>query len=144
MSKKFGPKTTDHPSIGEPCPVCGVAFTAGDYTALEMTHAADLEEARKAQAGQAFTAVAVEVHWDCRSQQANPQDERRFITDMGQETVCTVDARESMTIPRYAVWGDTGRGKPEVIETHNDLAKMQRDHGVPRERVILMTKPTLA
>lgn len=65
--RQFGPKINDHPSIGEPCPVCGVPFKAGDYTALETTHAADPEEAKKAQAGRAFTAVAIEVHWDCRT-----------------------------------------------------------------------------
>lgn len=66
--RKFGPKSPDHPSVGSTCPVCDVAFKAGDYTTLEMTHAADLEEARKSQAGRPFTAAAVEVHWDCRSQ----------------------------------------------------------------------------
>lgn len=66
--RKFGPKQPDHPSIGQPCPVCQINFKAGDYTALETTHAADPEEARKAQAGIAFTAIAAEVHWDCRSQ----------------------------------------------------------------------------
>jgi hypothetical protein len=65
--RRFGPKHEDHPSVGEPCPVCRIAFRAGDYTALEMTHAADPDEARKAQAGRPFTAVAVEVHWDCRT-----------------------------------------------------------------------------
>jgi hypothetical protein len=66
--RKFGPKQDDHPSIGGLCPVCGTAFRAGDYTTVEMTHAADVEEARKAQAGRPFTAAAIEVHWDCRSQ----------------------------------------------------------------------------
>jgi hypothetical protein len=65
--RQYGPKSDDHPSIGQPCPVCDVPFKAGDYTTLEMGHAASLEDARKAQAGRAFTAAAVEVHWDCRS-----------------------------------------------------------------------------
>jgi hypothetical protein len=39
----------------------------GDYTTLETTHAASLDDAQKAQAGRPFTAAAVEVHWDCRS-----------------------------------------------------------------------------
>jgi hypothetical protein len=66
MTSKFGPKSDGHPSIGEPCPVCGIAFKAGDYTTLEMTHAASPEDAQKAREGRAYTAAAVEVHWDCR------------------------------------------------------------------------------
>jgi hypothetical protein len=65
--RRYGPKTDDHPSVGEPCPVCGVAFRPGDYTTLQQTHAASLEDAKKAQEGRAFTAEAVEVHWDCRT-----------------------------------------------------------------------------
>lgn len=65
--RQYGPKADDHPSVGTPCPVCGIRFKAGDYTTLEMTHAASVEDAQKAQAGQWFTAVAVEVHWDCRT-----------------------------------------------------------------------------
>lgn len=67
MTRKFGPKQADHPSVGADCPVCGNPFQAGDYTTLEFTHAADQEEARKAQEGRPFTAAAVEVHWDCRA-----------------------------------------------------------------------------
>ena len=32
--QKFGPKYSDHPSIGEECPACGQPFVAGDLTTL--------------------------------------------------------------------------------------------------------------
>lgn len=71
----------------------------------------------------------------------NPQGEQRFITDFGEELPLTDESgQQVMLLPRYGVWGDMGRGKPEVIETHNDLAMMQADHGVPNERVVLLKR----
>ena len=65
MSRWCGPKTPDHPSVGMPCPLCGVAFKEGDYTGLVPIRPADEEEAAKAAAGRAHNAEAVEVHRDC-------------------------------------------------------------------------------
>ena len=69
MTRKFGPKSTDHPSVGEPCPVCGIEFQPGDYTTLRVQGPANEEEARKAEAGKAYTATAIEIHWDCQSEE---------------------------------------------------------------------------
>lgn len=65
-SRKFGPKTADHPSVGNRCPACQVPFAAGDFTALVMLGPGDDPDAQeKARAGRAYNAVAVEVHWSC-------------------------------------------------------------------------------
>lgn len=61
----FGPKPADHPSVGRPCPSCGVPFVAGDYTALIPLRPADEEEARRAYEGRPYNAVAQEVHAAC-------------------------------------------------------------------------------
>jgi hypothetical protein len=53
---KYGPKSSASPTIGDPCPVCGVALAEGDYTAL----------VRKSIKGK-FSDDGVEVHWDCAS-----------------------------------------------------------------------------
>lgn len=67
----------------------------------------------------------------------NPSSELRFITDFGQSMPMTDGQGKSLgTIPRYGVWGDLGRGKPEVIECHDDLERMKQEHGVPDERVV--------
>jgi len=63
---KFGPKSANHPSVGEPCPACGKPFAAGDYTTLVMLGPGDDEESReRARVGRAYNADAVEVHWAC-------------------------------------------------------------------------------
>lgn len=62
----YGPKLPGHPSIGELCPACRVAFKEGDYTTLVTLGPGDNIEARaKARAGEAYNAVAVEVHFGC-------------------------------------------------------------------------------
>lgn len=64
--RRFGPKQADHPSVGEECPACHVAFKEGDYTTLiTLGPGADDEERRKARDGHAYTAVAQEVHYAC-------------------------------------------------------------------------------
>jgi hypothetical protein len=66
MLRKFGPKAAGHPSIGEPCPACKVPFKVGDYTALiPLGPGDDPEEQQKAREKKPYTAVAVEVHYDC-------------------------------------------------------------------------------
>lgn len=62
---RFGPKVAGHPTIGDECPACGKPFKAGDYTTLIAQAYASPEDARKAAAGGAYTAVAIEVHYDC-------------------------------------------------------------------------------
>jgi len=66
FSRKFGPKTAGHPSIGMQCAACREPFKEGDYTTLIALGPGDDPEAqRKALEGRAYNAVAVEVHWAC-------------------------------------------------------------------------------
>lgn len=72
MIRKFGPKSADHPSIGRPCPACGVPFAVGDYTTLvPLGPGNDREARRRRDAGRTYNSVAAEVHWDCGP---NPAD----------------------------------------------------------------------
>ena len=62
---RFAPKAADHPSVGEACPACGKPFKEGEYTTLIAVAPASKEDARKAAAGGAYTAEAVEIHYAC-------------------------------------------------------------------------------
>lgn len=65
-ARKFGPKLSDHPTIGKECPACGEPLAAGDYTALvALGPGSDSEEREKARESRYYNAVAVEVHWAC-------------------------------------------------------------------------------
>jgi hypothetical protein len=65
-NRKFGPKTADHPSIGEKCPACKIAFVEGDHTTLiALGPGNDPEAQAEARAGRPYNAVAVEVHYAC-------------------------------------------------------------------------------
>lgn len=64
--RKFGPKSSGHPSVGEKCPACHVPFKVGDFTTLvELGPGDDPEEQEKCRQGLAYTAVASEVHYAC-------------------------------------------------------------------------------
>ena len=54
---KYGPKSGLSPTIGDPCPLCGVSFARGDFTTLMRTTAAGK-----------YADDGVEVHWACRKQ----------------------------------------------------------------------------
>jgi hypothetical protein len=64
MARKFGPKTKDHPSVGELCSICNKPFAEGDYTTLIKSEPADEEEAKRKKAGLYYTSKATEIHWD--------------------------------------------------------------------------------
>ena len=68
MSRKFGPKRADHPSVGESCPVCHQPFKEGDYTGLIPLGPGDEEAKSRAKEGKSYNAKAVEVHWDCMAE----------------------------------------------------------------------------
>jgi hypothetical protein len=51
---KYGPKGHLSPSLGDTCPLCGVALAAGDFTTL----------VRRTANGK-YANDGVEVHWDC-------------------------------------------------------------------------------
>ena len=64
------------------------------------------------------------------------EDSPYFITDMG-HTQPVIDKRTGKTIfmlPQFGVWGDKGRGKPEVIESSNDLEYLKKKYNT--EQVI--------
>ena len=62
-----------------------------------------------------------------------------FITDFGESIPIeqTGDALELeyTSIPRYAVWGDTGRGKPQVIDNGDDLEMLLAKYELTPDRV---------
>ena len=61
----------------------------------------------------------------------------KFITDFGREA----EAKDTETgevvfkLPRFAVWGDKGRGKAEVIESGNNLNTLLKKHNLDKSRV---------
>ncbi len=63
---------------------------------------------------------------------------KKFITDMGQSYDITNDlgTEETTQLPRYGVWGDTGRGKAEVIDTGDDLEALMSKHNIPKDLVV--------
>lgn len=64
--RKYGPKSKDHPSIGESCPACRRPFKEGDYTTIVPVGPGDDEESRERCAqGRPYNAVGIEVHWLC-------------------------------------------------------------------------------
>ena len=70
--RTFGPKSADHPSVGENCPACHKPFKAGDYTTLvALGPGDDPGEQQRAKDGRPYNAVAVEVHAAC----AHPEQE---------------------------------------------------------------------
>lgn len=70
--RKFGPKTADHPSIGDICKACNMPFKEGDFTTLVALGPGNNPEAKeKRDAGKHYNAVAIEVHWDCSTKEQN-------------------------------------------------------------------------
>lgn len=64
--RAFGPKTGNHPSVGEPCPACHEPFKAGEWTTLvTLGPGRDPEEQEKMREGRYYTAVAIEAHYEC-------------------------------------------------------------------------------
>ena len=61
----WGPKKADHPSVGEPCPVCAVPFVAGDLTSPVNNAPADAKQRAKMIMGLAYTASCQEAHAHC-------------------------------------------------------------------------------
>lgn len=63
---KYGPKKADHPSIGRECQACHKDFKEGDFTTIVTLGPGDNEEARaKSKAHRPYTAVGLEIHYDC-------------------------------------------------------------------------------
>lgn len=72
--RAFGPKSADHPSVGNTCEACGEDFKAGDYTTLAVLGpGSDPEEQEKARDGRPYNAIAVEIHWSCGTGLPDPE-----------------------------------------------------------------------
>jgi hypothetical protein len=66
VTRRFGPKQADHPSVGDVCRACSELFDVGDFTALIPLGPGGDPEARKARdEGRAYNAVAIEIHYEC-------------------------------------------------------------------------------
>ena len=64
--RRFGPADSADPIGSSVCPACKKPFLKGDYTTLMSIGPGDSKEGRKrAREGQAYTAIAVKVHWAC-------------------------------------------------------------------------------
>lgn len=67
--RRFGPKTADHPSVGVECQACHQPFEVGDYTTLvTLGPGMRPEDRERRDQGRPYTAVALEIHWDCSTQ----------------------------------------------------------------------------
>lgn len=68
MTRLFGPKEPDHPSVGIPCAICDKPFAAGDYTTAVSVGPAGKEAQARMKEGRPYNAVCVEAHADCTHQ----------------------------------------------------------------------------
>ncbi len=60
---RLGPYLNDP---GKLCPACNAAIAAGDATAvIPLGPGANMDAQERAQAGRAYNAVAIEIHWRC-------------------------------------------------------------------------------
>ena len=67
--RRFGPMAADHPSVGVECQACHVPFAEGDCTTLVVLGpGGDPEAQQRRDQGRAYTAVALQIHWDCSEQ----------------------------------------------------------------------------
>jgi hypothetical protein len=63
---KYGPRKEGSPALGKLCLACGKPFVVGDFGALIALGPGGNPEARElAKKGERYTAVAVEIHFDC-------------------------------------------------------------------------------
>jgi hypothetical protein len=70
VSRPYGPKQSNHPTVGHECPACHTAFVAGDWTTLvPLGPGGSTYERGRARAGRPYNAAAVEVHWACATGQ---------------------------------------------------------------------------
>ena len=62
-----------------------------------------------------------------------------FITDFGAPIPIDQEGDaldlEFTSLPRYAVWGPTGRGKPQVIDGGNDLQSLLAKYELTPDKV---------
>ena len=64
--------------------------------------------------------------------EAMEESKAKYITDLGPEFPLDVSPEgggDKIHIHRYGVWGDKGRGKPEIIDHSDDIKFLKRKHG---------------
>ena len=67
----FGPKRSDHPSIGEICQACKEPFKEGEFTTLVILGPGKDPEAQQlAREGRMYNAIAEELHYACATGKA--------------------------------------------------------------------------
>jgi len=60
-----------------------------------------------------------------------------FITDFGKSITGTdASGKKKIVIDRFGVWGDTGAGKPQVIDTGDNLESLKKKHGDLKVKII--------
>lgn len=74
MSRTFGPKSADHPSVGKACPICGIPFSEGDYTTLIAVGATNPQDMAAQRDNRPYNAEACEVHGDCEPVEREESD----------------------------------------------------------------------
>lgn len=66
---------------------------------------------------------------------------QKFITDAGKSFDVKDDKGTVMYhLSRYAVWGDAGKGKAEVIDTDDNLAALKKRNGLSDDVKIVNIK----
>lgn len=71
--RPFGPLSPGHPSVGEACAACSVAFVAGDWQALIPLGPGPFPEAQRLRREcRPYAAVCALVHWTCATGWPNP------------------------------------------------------------------------
>ena len=69
-ARRFGPRPADAVD-GRECQACRKPLVEGDYTTLIELGPGDNQESRdRRDRGRAYNAVAIEVHWDCATNEA--------------------------------------------------------------------------
>lgn len=60
-----------------------------------------------------------------------------FISDMGESiTVTDSDGKQMTKLPRYAAWGEKGKGRPEVLECSDSLEDLMSKYGLEKDKVL--------
>jgi len=76
----------------------------------------------------------LDQHYSAFQRLSDSTGQAYFITDFGAPIPIDPNAGDNAelgfdSLPRYGVWGDTGRGKPQVIDTGNDLEALLAKYG---------------
>lgn len=62
---RFGPLAVDHPSVGNPCIICGMKMEVGDIPSLISLAPDGVKEAHKKELGKPYNAIGGIAHQSC-------------------------------------------------------------------------------